>query len=122
VSELYTDQPADESNFSVKWDGEWQITLEVFRDLGAAFARQHDVQLVLHLVQVQHVGGGVCELRLGEFRGTPIGALLFLGVLGGLGAKTGGAKALPAVLRVTFWGALAMGLTAGIGHLIGTAM
>ena len=37
VSELYTDQPADESNFSVKWDGEWQITLEVFRDLGAAF-------------------------------------------------------------------------------------
>jgi VIT1/CCC1 family predicted Fe2+/Mn2+ transporter len=51
-----------------------------------------------------------------------IGALLFLGVLGGLGAKTGGAKALPAVLRVTFWGALAMGLTAGIGHLIGTAI
>ena len=37
VNELYTDQPSDESNFSVKWDGEWQITLEVFRDLGAAF-------------------------------------------------------------------------------------
>ena len=29
--------PSDESNFAVKWDGEWQITLEVFRDLGAAF-------------------------------------------------------------------------------------
>ena len=30
-------QPTDESDFTVKWDGEWQITLEVFRDLGGAF-------------------------------------------------------------------------------------
>ena len=37
VSELYMEQPKDESDFTVKWDGEWQITLEVFRDLGAAF-------------------------------------------------------------------------------------
>jgi multidrug efflux pump subunit AcrB len=37
VSELYMDQPSDESDFTVKWDGEWQITLEVFRDLGVAF-------------------------------------------------------------------------------------
>ncbi|MCO6164112.1 efflux RND transporter permease subunit [Flavobacterium sp. NRK F7] len=37
VDELYMDQPSDESDFTVKWDGEWQITLEVFRDLGAAF-------------------------------------------------------------------------------------
>lgn len=37
INELYMDQPSDESNFTVKWDGEWQITLEVFRDLGAAF-------------------------------------------------------------------------------------
>ncbi|MGB5435181.1 MAG: efflux RND transporter permease subunit [Maribacter sp.] len=37
VNELYMDQPTDESDFSVKWDGEWQITLEVFRDLGVAF-------------------------------------------------------------------------------------
>jgi multidrug efflux pump subunit AcrB len=37
VEELYMDQPSDESNFTVKWDGEWQVTLEVFRDLGAAF-------------------------------------------------------------------------------------
>lgn len=38
LNELYMDQPKDESNYTVKWDGEWQITLEVFRDLGAAFA------------------------------------------------------------------------------------
>lgn len=37
VNELYMEQPSDENNFTVKWDGEWQITLEVFRDLGAAF-------------------------------------------------------------------------------------
>ncbi|ELY1978493.1 efflux RND transporter permease subunit [Flavobacterium psychrophilum] len=37
VNELYMDQPSDESDFTVKWDGEWQITLEVFRDLGVAF-------------------------------------------------------------------------------------
>ena len=37
VNELYMEQPTDESNFTVKWDGEWQITLEVFRDLGIAF-------------------------------------------------------------------------------------
>ncbi|MFK5959412.1 MAG: efflux RND transporter permease subunit, partial [Lutibacter sp.] len=37
LNELYMDQPSDESDFAVKWDGEWQITLEVFRDLGTAF-------------------------------------------------------------------------------------
>ena len=37
VNELYIGSPSDESDFTVKWDGEWQITLEVFRDLGAAF-------------------------------------------------------------------------------------
>jgi hypothetical protein len=31
------DQPTDESDYTVKWDGEWQITLDVFRDLGIAF-------------------------------------------------------------------------------------
>ena len=31
------EQPTDESDFTVKWSGEWQITLEVFRDLGVAF-------------------------------------------------------------------------------------
>jgi len=37
VNELYVEQPTDESDYTVKWDGEWQITLEVFRDLGVAF-------------------------------------------------------------------------------------
>lgn len=37
LEELYIEQPVYEDNFTVKWDGEWQITLEVFRDLGIAF-------------------------------------------------------------------------------------
>ena len=37
LSENYLSQPQYEDNYTVKWDGEWQITLEVFRDLGIAF-------------------------------------------------------------------------------------
>ena len=37
LKEEYTHQPDLEDNFSLKWDGEWQITYEVFRDLGIAF-------------------------------------------------------------------------------------
>lgn len=37
IGELYMEQPAFEDDYTVKWDGEWQITLEVFRDLGVAF-------------------------------------------------------------------------------------
>lgn len=37
LSELYNGQPDFEDNFTLKWDGEWQITYEVFRDLGIAF-------------------------------------------------------------------------------------
>ncbi|MFO8001229.1 MAG: efflux RND transporter permease subunit, partial [Marinilabilia sp.] len=36
--EHYQAQPKKENNYSLKWDGEWQITYEVFRDLGTAFA------------------------------------------------------------------------------------
>lgn len=48
-----------------------------------------------------------------------IGSLVFLSVLGAIGARAGGAAVLKPTLRVTFWGAFAMGLTAGIGALFG---
>ncbi|MDD2876884.1 MAG: VIT family protein [Acidiphilium sp.] len=51
-----------------------------------------------------------------------VGSLLFLAVLGMIGAKTGGAGLLRPTLRVAFWGALAMGITTGIGALIGSAV
>jgi multidrug efflux pump subunit AcrB len=37
INEMYLGQPEFEDDYTVKWDGEWQITLEVFRDLGIAF-------------------------------------------------------------------------------------
>ena len=37
LNELYMNQPDFEDDYTVKWDGEWQITLEVFKDLGTAF-------------------------------------------------------------------------------------
>ncbi len=46
-------------------------------------------------------------------------SLVFLAVLGGLAAQTGGAGIARGVLRVTFWGALAMAITAGVGMLFG---
>jgi VIT1/CCC1 family predicted Fe2+/Mn2+ transporter len=49
-----------------------------------------------------------------------IASLLFLALLGAVGAKIGGANILKAAIRVTFWGALAMALTAGIGAVFGT--
>jgi len=49
-------------------------------------------------------------------------SLLFLALLGGVGARAGGAPVWAATLRVTFWGALAMALTAGIGRLVGIAV
>ena len=54
--------------------------------------------------------------------GVSIASLIFLALLGGIGARAGGAKVVRATLRVTFWGALAMALTAGIGTIFGTVV
>jgi VIT1/CCC1 family predicted Fe2+/Mn2+ transporter len=51
-----------------------------------------------------------------------ISAILFLAFLGALTAKTGGSSVLKAVIRVTFWGTLAMVLTALVGHFFGVQL
>ncbi len=78
----------------------------------AAFA----VGAALPLAMVPLVGDG----RL--IWAVTIGSLMFLAVLGGVGAKVGGAPVGRAVLRVTFWGAMAMAATASIGALFGTTV
>jgi VIT1/CCC1 family predicted Fe2+/Mn2+ transporter len=50
-----------------------------------------------------------------------IASILFLVLLGAVGARAGGAPVLKSVLRVTFWGAAAMALTAGVGLMFGVA-
>ena len=54
--------------------------------------------------------------------GVSIASLAFLALLGAIGAQAGGANVGRATLRVTFWGALAMALTAGIGAIFGTVV
>ena len=49
-------------------------------------------------------------------------SLVFLALLGALAAYTGGAPVVAGAVRVTFWGAIAMALTAGVGHLFGAAV
>jgi VIT1/CCC1 family predicted Fe2+/Mn2+ transporter len=49
-------------------------------------------------------------------------SLGFLALLGAIGARSGGANVLRATVRVTFWGALAIALTAGIGAIFGTVV
>ena len=51
-----------------------------------------------------------------------ITSLVFLAILGGMAAFVGGASAPRGALRVTFWGAIAMALTAGVGALFGTVV
>ncbi|TXB63989.1 efflux RND transporter permease subunit [Vicingus serpentipes] len=50
LNEYFSGQPFMEQDYSVKWDGEWQITYEVFRDLGSAFA------VVLVIIYILIVG------------------------------------------------------------------
>jgi VIT1/CCC1 family predicted Fe2+/Mn2+ transporter len=49
-------------------------------------------------------------------------SLAFLAILGALAARIGGANVVAGASRVTFWGALAMLLTAGVGALFGTTV
>ncbi|MBF5089367.1 VIT family protein [Novosphingobium sp. NBM11] len=54
--------------------------------------------------------------------GEAVGSILFLALLGWIGARAGGASPARPVLRVVFWGALAMAITAGIGRLVGASV
>lgn len=74
-------------------------------------------------------GGGVLPLLIAIFfplKGMEYylygSALLFLILLGAFAAKTGGSSISKAILRITFWGTVAMGLTALVGYLFGVSL
>jgi VIT1/CCC1 family predicted Fe2+/Mn2+ transporter len=54
-----------------------------------------------------------------EIATVSISSLAFLVILGAIGARAGGAHMMKAAIRVAFWGALAMAVTAGIGAIVG---
>jgi vacuolar iron transporter family protein len=51
-----------------------------------------------------------------------LSSLVFLALLGIVAARAGGANWLTSAWRVTFWGALAMGITAGVGSMFGAVV
>ena len=61
------------------------------REIGAALASQHRIELFLERMQVKHVGRCVGDLRIGQLGGAPIGELLLLGQVN---AKQFGARAV----------------------------
>jgi VIT1/CCC1 family predicted Fe2+/Mn2+ transporter len=67
------------------------------------------------LVTVLASGAGLIPLVSGT-------SLVSLALLGGVAARAGGAGVIVGAIRVTFWGALAMALTAGVGALFGTVL
>jgi len=54
--------------------------------------------------------------------GVAVSSLVFLAALGAAAARTGGAPVVAGAWRVTFWGMLAMAITAGVGALLATAV
>ena len=62
---------------------------------------------------------GAMSMAAGEY--VSVSSLVFLGLLGVVAARAGGSPLLVSAVRVIFWGALAMGLTAGVGSLFGVA-
>jgi VIT1/CCC1 family predicted Fe2+/Mn2+ transporter len=85
------------------------------RPVQAAFysAATFSVGAALPLLVAWAVPGGRQILAIA------LSSLLFLAFLGALAARAGGASILIGAVRVTFWGALAMSITAGVGRLFG---
>jgi VIT1/CCC1 family predicted Fe2+/Mn2+ transporter len=92
------------------------------RPVQAAFASAgtFSVGAVLPLLVVLLVPVSLVSVS-GLMWAVSVSSLLFLALLGSLAARAGGASVITSAIRVTFWGALAMALTAGVGALFGVA-
>jgi VIT1/CCC1 family predicted Fe2+/Mn2+ transporter len=92
----------------------------------SATLRARPIQAALTSAASFAVGAAMPLLAVALVPGTnliPVVAgtsLVFLAILGALAARVGGASVRVGAMRVTFWGALAMGLTAAVGTLFGT--
>lgn len=95
ISEIASAQP-----FQAAWSSAASFTVGAALPLGVAWAVPGPTQIPF----------------------VAVGSLMFLALLGALAARAGGAPIAPGALRVTFWGALAMGLTALVGSLFGVAV
>ena len=87
--------------------------------------KTHPLQAALASAATFSIGSGMPLLVLAIAPAQRVGAfvagtsLVFLALLGGLAARAGGAPLMASIVRVTFWGALAMGVTSAVGALFG---
>ncbi|HAV2275021.1 TPA: VIT family protein [Serratia marcescens] len=97
-------------------------SIYVHRGLDPALARQVAEKLMAHDALEAHARdelGISSATRARPLQTALASALISLGVLGGIAAKTGGAPILPGVARILIWSALAMAVSSGVGMLFG---
>jgi hypothetical protein len=98
--------------------GRWHHLLPFF---GAVAVNKRVVMDGKHSIcRWRHLGNR--RRAQGVIPAVSVGSLVFLALLGIMGAKAGGAAIIRPTIRVVFWGALAMAITAGIGALVGRAV
>ena len=83
------------------------------------FKRRSLRQALLRLVQHFHWWWRGSYQEASLFHVVAVSSLVFLALLGGIAARAGGAPITVGAIRVTFWGAIAMALTAGVGRIFG---
>ncbi|HAT3682335.1 TPA: VIT family protein [Serratia marcescens] len=99
-------------------------SIYVHRGLDPALARQVAEKLMAHDALEAHARdelGISAATRAWTRPALVASALISLGILGGIAAKTGGAPILPGVARILIWSALAMAVSSGVGMLFGVA-
>lgn len=132
LTQIYVDRGLDPSlarQVAVKLTEKDAFATHAREELGlSAHIVARPVQAALTSA-VTFAGGATLPLVIAIFSPLQIipwtvsaGSLVALACLGAIGAKTGGASILTPTLRVTFWGAIAMGATAAIGRLVGHAL
>jgi VIT1/CCC1 family predicted Fe2+/Mn2+ transporter len=116
-SELRADPAAEETELAEiygKRGLDIELAKQVARELTSALAFSVGAAMPLLAVVVSPAPYVVTSVA--------VSSLAYLAVLGAIGAKVGGAGIVKATIRVTFWGAFAMAVTAGIGLVMGKAV
>jgi len=132
LTEIYVKRGLDQSlarQVAQQLMGKDALTAHARDELGISeITAARPVQAALTSAATLSVGGGMPLLMVVVSPANVLvpvvsaASLGFLALLGAIGARAGGANVLRATARVTFWGALAMALTARIGKLFGTVV
>ena len=119
-ADLELEKRALEQNYDLEKDE--LASIYVNRGLEPALANEVAHQLMEHDALAAHARDEIVAWFVAganQIWAVAVSSLFFLAFLGGLAARAGGAPILIGAVRVTFWGALAMALTAQVGRIFG---